>query len=186
MSDVIEAAAQRILARTGNHSSEDFGNYNEKDDPPLVARAYLAMLVAQAAPHAALRKILLPFLQKAAGKKGTVSVDEWCAALDETDAALAGRCCADAPAPAEDDEGLREALEKDALRYRYLREHCSSHYPMSYDPAQPAEWSIGWEFQQGKPHERFGTFDSWIDRDIERLDPEERAALSPDRERELR
>ncbi len=60
--------------------------------------------------------------------------------------------------------GVRE-LRKDALRYRYLKEHCSSFYPMTHE--QPAEWSIGWEFQQSKPHEAWGSFDKWIDADIE-------------------
>lgn len=58
-------------------------------------------------------------------------------------------------------------LRKDALRYQYLRDHCSSHYPMTHE--QPAEWSIIWEFQQGKPHEAWGSFDRWIDEDIARL-----------------
>lgn len=52
----------------------------------------------------------------------------------------------------------------DAERYRYLKEACSSHYPMTHE--QPAEWSIGWEFQQLRPDEAYGSFDSWIDRDI--------------------
>lgn len=52
----------------------------------------------------------------------------------------------------------------DAKRYRYLKEACSSHYPMTHE--QPAEWSIGWEFQQRTPEERYGSFDSWIDQDI--------------------
>lgn len=70
---------------------------------------------------------------------------------------------------------LREA-EHDAMRYRYLREHCCSHYPMTHD--QPAEWSIEWGFQQITPDERYGSFDKWIDRDIERLDLDARAALT--------
>src|SRR5690349_4458951 len=41
---------------------------------------------------------------------------------------------------------LVEAAQNDALRYRYLKDHCSSFYPMTHE--QPAEWSIGWEFQQ--------------------------------------
>lgn len=52
----------------------------------------------------------------------------------------------------------------DAERYRYLKDACSSHYPMTHD--QPAEWSIGWSFQQGRPDEAYGSFDTWIDRDI--------------------
>ncbi|MBM7046320.1 hypothetical protein, partial [Rhizobium lusitanum] len=60
--------------------------------------------------------------------------------------------------------GVRE-LRKDALRYRYLKDHCSSFYAMTHE--QPAEWSIGWEFQQSKPHEAWGSFDKWIDADIE-------------------
>lgn len=52
----------------------------------------------------------------------------------------------------------------DAERYRYLKEACSSHYPMTHE--QPAEWSIGWEFQQSRPDEAYGSFDKWIDRDI--------------------
>lgn len=55
-------------------------------------------------------------------------------------------------------------IRDDARRYRYLRDYCSSHYPMTHE--QPAEWSIGWQFQQGTPDERYGSFDSWIDRDI--------------------
>lgn len=61
--------------------------------------------------------------------------------------------------------GVRD-LRKDALRYQYLKDHCSSYYPMTHE--QPAEWSIGWEFQQSKPHEAWGSFDKWIDADIER------------------
>lgn len=53
----------------------------------------------------------------------------------------------------------------DAARYRFLRDNCSSHYPMTYE--QPAEWSIGWEFQQATPAEAYGSFDKWIDADIE-------------------
>jgi hypothetical protein len=60
---------------------------------------------------------------------------------------------------------LVEDAVKDAARYRYLRDHCSSHYPMTHE--QPAEWSIGWESQQGKPHEAYGSFDKWIDADIQ-------------------
>lgn len=60
---------------------------------------------------------------------------------------------------------LVESAAKDAARYQYLRDHCSSHYPMTQE--QPAEWSIGWEFQQSKPHEAYGSFDKWIDADIE-------------------
>lgn len=60
--------------------------------------------------------------------------------------------------------GVRD-LRKDALRYQYLKDHCSCHYPMTHE--QPAEWSIGWEFQQSKPHEAYGSFDKWIDADIE-------------------
>ncbi|WP_037152995.1 hypothetical protein [Rhizobium freirei] len=60
--------------------------------------------------------------------------------------------------------GVRQ-LRHDALRYQYLRDHCSSFYPMTHE--QPAEWSIGWEFQQVKPHEAWGSFDKWIDADIE-------------------
>lgn len=60
----------------------------------------------------------------------------------------------------------KEDIAKDAARYRYLIEHCSSHFPMTHE--QPAEWSIGWEFQQNKPHEAYGSFDIWIDADIER------------------
>ena len=52
----------------------------------------------------------------------------------------------------------------DAERYRYLKAACSSHHPMTHE--QPAEWSIGWEFQQRRPDEAYGSFDSWIDRDI--------------------
>lgn len=54
----------------------------------------------------------------------------------------------------------------DAERYRYLKECCSSHYPMTHE--QPAEWSIGWEFQQRTPDERYGSFDLWIDCGISR------------------
>lgn len=54
----------------------------------------------------------------------------------------------------------------DAERYRYLKECCSSHYPMTHE--QPAEWSIGWEFQQSRPDEAYGSFDLWIDCDISR------------------
>lgn len=54
----------------------------------------------------------------------------------------------------------------DAARYQYLKECCSSHYPMTHE--QPAEWSIGWEFQQRTPDERYGSFDLWIDCDISR------------------
>jgi hypothetical protein len=60
--------------------------------------------------------------------------------------------------------GIRD-LRKDALRYQHLKTHCSSHYPMTYE--QPAEWSIGWEFQQRTPQEAWGSFDKWIDADIE-------------------
>lgn len=59
---------------------------------------------------------------------------------------------------------VRESIA-DAKRYRYLRDHCSSHYPMTHE--QPAEWSIGWEFQQRLPEEAYGSFDHWIDLDIE-------------------
>lgn len=58
-----------------------------------------------------------------------------------------------------------DAAEADAARYRYLKDHCSSHYAMTWE--QPAEWSIGWEFQQCTPAEATGSFDHWIDRDIE-------------------
>lgn len=68
-----------------------------------------------------------------------------------------------------------ETLKADALRYRYLRERRSDHHPMTHE--QPAEWSIQWEFQQHTPAERFGTIDGWIDRDIERLDEDDRALL---------
>ncbi len=61
--------------------------------------------------------------------------------------------------------GIRD-LRKDSLRYRYLKDHCSCHYPMTHE--QPAGWSISWEFQQGKPHEAYGTYDYLIDADIER------------------
>lgn len=57
-----------------------------------------------------------------------------------------------------------EEYKADAKRYRYLKEACSSHYPMTHE--QPAEWSIGWEFQQSTPAEAYGSFDSWIDQDI--------------------
>lgn len=60
--------------------------------------------------------------------------------------------------------GVRD-LRKDSLRYQYLKDHCSSHYPMTHE--QPAEWSIGWEFQQSKPHEAWGSFDKWIDADMQ-------------------
>ncbi|MFJ6322295.1 MULTISPECIES: hypothetical protein [unclassified Rhizobium] len=60
--------------------------------------------------------------------------------------------------------GVRE-LRMDANRYRFLKEHCSTFYAMTHE--QPAEWSIGWEFQQSKPHEAWGSFDKWIDADIE-------------------
>lgn len=59
---------------------------------------------------------------------------------------------------------LVEAAAKDAARYQYLKNHCSSHYPMTHE--QPAEWSIGWEFQQSTPLESHGSFDKWIDGDI--------------------
>lgn len=66
--------------------------------------------------------------------------------------------CADAgPYP-------RSQEAADARRYRYLRDHCSSHYPMSWE--QPAEWSIGWEFQQSTPEQAYGSFDKWIDAEI--------------------
>jgi hypothetical protein len=78
-----------------------------------------------------------------------------------------------ADAPATD---TQSDLERDALRYRYLREHHSSHYPMSHE--QPAEWTICWDFQQVTPAEAYGSFDSWIDRDIAALDEEDRALLS--------
>ncbi|MFG1429366.1 hypothetical protein [Roseixanthobacter glucoisosaccharinicivorans] len=57
-----------------------------------------------------------------------------------------------------------DAAEADAARYRYLKDHCSSHYAMTWE--QPAEWSIGWEFQQRTPAEATGSFDYWIDLDI--------------------
>lgn len=60
---------------------------------------------------------------------------------------------------------LVETAVKDAERYRFLKDHCSSHYPMTHE--QPAEWSIGWEFQQSTPAEAHGSFDKWIDLDIE-------------------
>ncbi len=69
-------------------------------------------------------------------------------------------------------------LKADAMRYRYLREHCSDHYPMTHE--QPAEWSIQWGFQQVNPTQAYGTFDGWIDADIARLDDEDRAALAGD------
>lgn len=59
----------------------------------------------------------------------------------------------------------------DARRYRYLRDHCSYHQDMTWD--QPAEWSIGWDFQQCTPAQAYGSFDKWIDADIERRDAEE-------------
>lgn len=59
----------------------------------------------------------------------------------------------------------------DARRYRYLRDHCSYHQDMTWD--QPAEWSIGWEFQQCTPAQAYGSFDKWIDAYIERRDAEE-------------
>lgn len=60
---------------------------------------------------------------------------------------------------------LVESAVKDADRYSFLKNHCSSHYPMTHE--QPAEWSIGWEFQQSTPAEAHGSFDKWIDLDIE-------------------
>lgn len=63
--------------------------------------------------------------------------------------------------------GAGEALaaaEADAARYRYLREYRSDHWPMTHE--QPAEWSIGWEFQQRTPEEAYGSIDHWIDQDI--------------------
>lgn len=33
----------------------------------------------------------------------------------------------------------------DGRRYRFLRDHWGTHYPMTQE--QPAEWSIGWQFQ---------------------------------------
>ena len=75
-----------------------------------------------------------------------------------------------------------EILRADAARYRYLKEHCSYHAAMTWE--QPAEWSIGWEFQQSTPAEAYGSFDKWIDADIVRAamvdaknDEEDRAAL---------
>lgn len=62
--------------------------------------------------------------------------------------------------------GVRK-LRMDSLRYKHLRDHCGSHYPMTQE--QPAEWSISWEFQQSKPEERWLSFDRCIDLDIERL-----------------
>lgn len=60
--------------------------------------------------------------------------------------------------------GVKDLLA-DSKRYHFLKEHCASHYPMTHE--QPAEWSIGWEFQQSTPTEAYGSFDKWIDRDIE-------------------
>lgn len=57
-----------------------------------------------------------------------------------------------------------QEFKDDAKRYQYLKDHCSSHYPMTHE--QPAEWSIGWEFQQSTPSEAYGSFDKWIDLDI--------------------
>jgi hypothetical protein len=60
-----------------------------------------------------------------------------------------------------------KAILQDAARYRHLRDYRGGHYAMSYDPPQPAEWFIQWEFQQQKPEDRTATFDELIDRDIE-------------------
>lgn len=68
------------------------------------------------------------------------------------------------PAMVDGDGGEVERLKADAARYRYLRDHCSWHYPMTQE--QPAEWSIDWEFQQSTPDEAYGSFDIWIDRDM--------------------
>lgn len=64
---------------------------------------------------------------------------------------------------------------RDALRYRFLRDHCGSSHPMTQ--GQPAEWSIEWGFQQQTPDDAAGAFDALIDRDIERLDADDREAL---------
>ncbi|KNY36069.1 hypothetical protein [Agrobacterium sp. SUL3] len=60
---------------------------------------------------------------------------------------------------------LVEGAKKDSDRYQYLKGHCSYHAAMTHE--QPAEWSIGWEFQQSTPAEAYGSFDKWIDLDIE-------------------
>lgn len=83
-----------------------------------------------------------------------------------------------------------EEFKADAKRYRYLKEHCSSHYSMTWE--QPAEWSIGWEFQQSTPAEAYGSFDKWIDQDIEarakrqaEIDAEEALSTLPEIDAEM-
>jgi hypothetical protein len=78
------------------------------------------------------------------------------------------------------DQALRaEELERDAMRYRHLRDHYGHHLPMT--ETQPAEWSISWEFQQSTPQERHGTFDFIIDRDIARWAAEDARDAAIDR-----
>ena len=68
-------------------------------------------------------------------------------------------------------------LEADALRYRYLRERHSYSYGQDYVEPSPAECGIQWDWQQSKPGEG-ADIDRLIDKDIARLDEDDRRALA--------
>jgi hypothetical protein len=63
---------------------------------------------------------------------------------------------------------------RDALRFRYLIEHCSYHYGMSMAEPSPAEWGIAWSYQQISPGEQFETIESLIDAEMAFREREQR------------